>query len=205
MKVAIIGSGAKERFFHPDDDTEVWGLNAIRPKWVKRWHRMFNLHLHANLEKYKWHLFDKEAEWSKEHPHVPFYTCDKWPERNKLAGQQIFPRGELESALSPRGADYHCGSFDWMVAFAIYCEATEINLHGISLCLEAGEPISSRACLEYWCGYAEGRGIKVTAAEDCDLFHFYHLVKSKLVYSYDDTPIFEDRTKPVGDPSYTWE
>ena len=68
--------------------------------------------------------------------------------------------------------------------------------------VEAGEPISARACLEYWLGVAEGRGVRVTVAEDCDIFAFYHLVKSNMVYGYDDTPIFEDRTRPAGDVPY---
>jgi len=81
------------------------------------------------------------------------------------------------------------------VAHAILEGATEIALHGIGLALDSprAEPISARACLEYWCGVAEGRGIKVTTAEDCDIFLQYHLLKSSTVYGYDDVKLIEDR------------
>lgn len=191
MKVVILGGAAKKRYFRHDPKAEYWICNGqwlgARLSWFPPPDRAFNLHKRKLLELYSYD-FSRETEWVKQNPDVPFYTMDKWP-RCKTT---LFPVKEM--ARMPRGM-YHCGSFDWMVAFAVREGATRIELHGIGLCLEAGEPISSRACLEYWCGYAEGRGIKVTTAPDCDFFHFYHLVKSRLVYGLDDTPIYEDRTK----------
>lgn len=191
-KVVIIGGKAQEEFFthEPRHEAEVWCINGILKKqWDSppRVARHFNIHYFENLKKYGYNLSGDITNATLLRD-VPFYTSDEWP---VLDNQVIFPRAELERM--PRG-DYHCGSFDWLVAFAVLLGAKEIDLHGIGLCLEAGEPISSRACLEYWCGYAAGKGIKVTCAPDCDIFHFYHLVKSNLVYGYDDTPIFEDRT-----------
>ena len=191
LRVAIIGGKAQRQYFRERDDVETWGLNAIRFPWVKKWDRMFNLHILQRLKDYGYNL-ETEREWCNENPEVPFYTLDKWPQW-WAPGQTLFPRSAMAKRM-PRG-DYHCGSFDWMVAFAIFLGAKEINLHGIGLCLEAGEPLSARACLEYWCGYAEGRGCKINIAKDTDIFHFYHLVKSKLIYGVDDTPIYEDRTK----------
>ena len=81
-----------------------------------------------------------------------------------------------------------------MVAFAALLKAKEISLHGIGLNMESREPISARACLEYWCGVAAGRGAKITVAKDCDLFLQYHVVKSRTVYGYDDVRLVEDRT-----------
>ena len=200
MKIIILGSLAKQKHF-PEDLTncEVWGLNAIRHEWVPRWDRMFNLHLYDALKRHKWRpeYFGAEVLFSAMHPEVPFYTLDEWPKPHKLMGWNKFPHQEIRDNF-PRGS-YHCGSFDWLVAFAVWLhwnatfEIKEIALHGVSLTLEAGEPISARACLEYWCGFADGIDIKVTTAEDCDLFYYYHLVKSDLTYGLDDTPIFEDR------------
>lgn len=228
MKIIIVGSLARERYFPKDlIDCEVWGLNAIYQDWIPRWDRRFNLHTYENLRRYRWpdKFFQREIEWSRDNPDKPFYTLDKWPEPHQLAWPRgikapvdLFPYPDVMGSL-PRGR-YHCDSFDWLVAFAICLNwetemwggpgrekppVDEIALHGVGLTMEAGEPISARACLEYWCGVAEGRGIRVTCAEDCDLFYFYHLVKSNLVYGLNDTPIFEDRTKKSGEAPYTYE
>lgn len=193
-KIAIIGGKSREENFHHGKNVEVWCLNMIMPSWLPYCTRLFNIHKFDSLVRYGYQIH-KDVEWAYEHQDVPFITVDKWPKSNvyPLKNNIIFPSVKMAKAM-PRW-NYHCGSFDWLVAYAVYIGVSEINLHGIGLCLEAGEPISSRACLEYWCGYAEGRGIKVTAAEDCDIFHFYHLVKSKMIYGYDDTPVYEDRTK----------
>ena len=205
MRIAIIGAGAQEEFYDESLYNEVWCLNHIFPEWLTGCSRHFNIHPFERLKEYGYDLLADRDE-AQANPQIPFYVADPWPE-GWLPDQRIFPRDELSKL--PRG-DYHCGSFDWLVAFVVYlnlCAAeltdyemnrhriTEISLHGISLALEHGEPISARACLEYWCGYAESCGIKVTTAEDCDLFFFFHLVKSRLVYGYDDTPVFEDRTR----------
>lgn len=182
----------------------MWGVNNCRFAWAdKQWTRFFNLHKHANLKRYNYDV-DRDVEWLIWHPTVKFYTLDEWPEIRSapFIDHHIFPVEQMDTYLPLHRNRYHCGSFDWMVAFAIsqpWC--TGIVLHGVSLLIEAGEPISARACLEYWCGVAEGRGVKVTAAPDCDIFSFYHLVRSNLVYGLDDTPIYEDRTK-VADVPY---
>lgn len=191
-KVAIIGGLAKyENVTKLLDGTwEVWGMNAIRPLWGFKWARMFNLHRIAHLKRDWAGPLWAERQWAEEHPKVPFYVVDRWP-RGWLPNQVIFPRDKL--TRQPH-SDYHAGSFDWLVAFAIYLKAAEISLHGVGLTLESGEPIAARACLEYWCGYAEGCGIKVTAAKDCDMFLQFHLVKSRTVYGWDDVKLVEDRT-----------
>lgn len=185
--VRIFGGLARAENFK-DDGAEIWALNGIIKTWMPRVDRLFNLHTWDRLMAYKYKF--TELDWLREHPHTPFYTMDVWPISNDV-NQHLFPC-KLMMYDFPRGR-YHCGSFDWLIAFAIRMGAERIDLHGIGMVLEPGEPISARACLEYWCGLAEGRGITVTAAEDCDLFYFYHLVKSNLIYSVDDTPIYEDR------------
>lgn len=196
MKITILGGLAKQKYF--DDTTdEVWGLNAIRHRWVKQWHRMFNLHMYEHLVR-DWERGLKiEKKWIKKHKDVPFYVCDEWPGFPYL---EIFPRKKMDYFMRP---DYHCGSFDWMVAFAIHLGATEINLQGINLVRESGEPISARACLEYWCGVAEGQGIKVNIANDCFVLRNYSwkMVKVDQVYSYDDFKLVidEDQEKEYVD------
>lgn len=187
MKVVMLGGVAEEKYWHPYPDAEIWGLNGIRPKWVKKFDRMFNIHTRSNLEAEWKKGLEKDIAWANKNPNVPFYVIEPWPEALSTVA---FPRSEMNFGRP----NYHCGSFDWMVAFAIHLGATEIDLHGIQLNMAGGEPISARACLEFWCGFAEGKGIKVTTARDCDLFWQYHLVRVKNVYGYDDMPLVEDRT-----------
>lgn len=191
MKVAIIGGVAQQQFFFGQrDGWSIWGLNSIRPAWVRKWSKMFNLHRFKHLERDCPQYVDWDTVWSKRNPNVPMYVVDRWP-GNRLANQVLFPLDKLRAL--PRGGIYHAGSFDMMVAFAILLRAEEIAIHGVRLTNETGEPISARACLEYWIGVAEGRGIKVTTAEDCDMFAQFHYVRSKSVYGYDDVHMVEWR------------
>jgi hypothetical protein len=189
--------------YHYRSGDEVWGLNAC---WLRccdgLWTRFFNLHTYENLKRYNYDV-ERDISWVKSNPHIDFYTIDYWPGLN-VANAFMLPRTAIAEDLKRHRVDYHCGSFDWMLAYAMSgWKFDEIILHGVSLLIEPGEPISARSCLEYWIGVAEGRGIQVTCAPDCDLFAFIHMVKSNLVYGYDDTPVYEDRTRDLkGEPPY---
>lgn len=189
-KVIIIGGGSKKEYFTDDPEAEIWGLNGIRQDWVPRFDRMFNLHHYTSLQDDWAKGLQRDIEWANEHKDIPFYVIDDWPD---VPHAKIFPRAEMEATRIGR-PDYHAGSFDWMVAYAIFLGFSEIELHGIGLVGEVGEPLSARPCLEYWCGVAEGRDIKVTCAKDCDLFYIYHYVKTRHQYGYDDMDLVEDRT-----------
>lgn len=191
MKVWLVGRSAVAANFKPDGH-EVWGRNGVRPAFVRQWDRMFNLHRYAHLERDWADGLAAEKEWAAANPGVPFYTIDPWP-AGALPKWRQFPGEAVGMRGMPRGS-YHANSLDWLVAYAIYSNAEEIVLHGIRLAFEWGDPISSRPCLEYWCGYAEGRGIKVTATPESDLFAQYHIVKSNSVYGYDDVKLIEDKT-----------
>lgn len=189
MKVHIVTGNTKDGDLPDIVDGEIWGLNAIRPEWVPRWDRMFNLHRHEHLVRDWPKGLKKEKKWVAENPAIPFYVIGDWPKED-YPFQVEFPRQELDHM--PR-SNYHAGSFDWMVAFAIHLGARGIYFYRMGLNMESGEPISARACLEYWCGYAEGLGVKVIGTRNCDIFHQFHLVKSNSVYGYDDIQLVEDR------------
>jgi hypothetical protein len=206
----IIGGGAKARNLDvamcDAEGVEIWGINAIRKKWVPRWDRMFNLHRYDLLRKYGWPV-EVDAEWCANHEDIPFYTVDQWPD-GRMARTIIFPREKMAEAM-PRG-DYHCNSFDWLVAYAVYRGGYDsVHLHGVTLTTDGLlEQMSSRACLEYWCGYAEAKGVKIVQSKDCNLFYATHLVLSERVYGYDDCPAYEDRTSnapPGGQPPYRFD
>ena len=192
-KVVMIAGNSKEKFFQEDHDSEIWGLNGIRPDWIKRFDRMFNLHLRAGLERDWKKGLEKDVEWINDNPDTPFYVLDEWKDAPTAL---IFPRHEF--SYQPRES-YHASSLDWMVAYAIHLGFREIELHGIGFVGELGEPLSARSCIEYWCGYAEGLGINVVSSKDVDLFYQYHYVKTNTVYGYDEVDLIEDRVNSDGE------
>lgn len=203
MKVHIVGgAGGDMPKVDIAPDVELWGLNAIYPKKLAgvAWDRRFNIHRLAHLERdwsdglaaehaWAWHYF-REGDKSK------FYVTDDWP-TGRLPNQEVFPADEINKYTESIGARwwYHASSFDWLVAYAMTLHAAEIHIYGLKETLNFEEPISARACLEYWIGFAEGRGVIVTQSKQCDLFKQFHLVASDSVYGYDDVHLIEDRTK----------
>jgi len=200
MKVAIIGGECESAEYLPiGDEWEFWGLNAIRPNWAMpaKWSRWFNLHRVEHLQQEWAKGLKAEFNWASKNTTIPFYVIgvDDWLRVGNNAANYNFVEFPMKQfmALNDMRNSYHAGSFDMMVSFAISLGAKEISLHGIKL-MDSGEPISARACMEYWCGVAEGRGVKVTTDPDCDLFYQYHFVKSNSIYGYDDIKLIEDRT-----------
>ena len=189
--VAIVGPGAPAGTgAYYDERWELWGLNSSYRQHGMRWARMFNLHRLAHLERDVPQYVDWDSAYSRRHPKVPFYVVDSW--RGLLKNQVLLPRAEL--AKQPRG-HYHASSFDWMVAYAIHLGAKNIHVHGAHFALDSPreEPISARACLEYWLGYAQGRGINVAAGNCHGLFRQFHLVMSDSAYGFDDVHMVEER------------
>lgn len=194
-KVCIVGGAAQEKYLPGwgATDWEHWGLNAIRPEWFPnhRWSRWFNLHRYEHLKRDWPEGIEREVKWAWENQEIPFYVLDEWtdcPNTAPLPNRILFPRN-----LGFSRNDYHAGSFDMLVAFAVRLGFTQIQLNGVKLDDPFAEPISARACLEYWCGFAEGRGVAVEAAPDCELLAQYHLVKSQTTYGWDDIKLVEPR------------
>lgn len=179
-KVCIVGGGKSrwEAPFH-DDTWECWGLNDMQMDGVV-WDRWFALHTLEHFENHYtlgW-IYQKIMMRKL---HVPIYV---WEEFVDVPGCRIYPKEEVE-ALTSWGR-YHCGSFDWMVALAILEGFEEIRICGVNL-MESQEPISSRACLEYWIGVAEGRGITVDVRRTGSaLMSNFYLVRTENRYGPDE-------------------
>jgi hypothetical protein len=121
---------------------------------------------------------------------IYFLKASEW----KVKAKREFPRNKIAVGL-PRG-DYHAGSFDWMLAFAILEGYKHIELYGVDLGpTDTGEPISARPCLEYWCGVAAGKGVLVVSHSP-SLFKIFNYQRASTPYHYDDTwRLVEDRAK----------
>lgn len=193
----MFGGNSKMRFYEKRPGWENWCLNGQQcgtiGQWLPQVDRAFNVHRFALLKQYGY-SFDAEASWVRENPTTPFITLDKWPKYMvpDWCRGELYPlQAMLKSKMFPRPM-YHCGSFDWMVAYAIFCGFTHIEIHGINLRLEASEPGSSQSCLEYWCGFAEARGIKITSTPDATMFFYSHITLTNRTYGWDDAPVYVD-------------
>lgn len=123
---------------------------------------------------------------------APTYFLD--PKGWKVRDARVFPRAKIAKAF-PRG-DYHAGSFDWLLSFALLEGYKHIEIFGVDLGpTDAGEPISARPCLEYWCGVAAGRGVEVVSHSP-SLFKIFNYQRARTPYHYDDSwRLIEDRRK----------
>ena len=191
-KIGIVGPRTNARNLHLyDSDWQWWGINSAYRGIGLPWKKMFNLHRLVHLERDCPQYVDWDSIFSKRNPNVEMVVVDNWG--RLLKNQAIFPRKDM--AYQPL-SNYHSSSFDWLVAYAIHLKADVISIHGVNFgpVHETGEPLSARPCLEYWLGYARGRGVNVMLGADCEsLFKQFHYVRSTQVYGYDDVTMVERR------------
>jgi hypothetical protein len=76
---------------------------------------------------------------------IPYVDLDNYP---------------LEDVIRFCGTDYFSNTVDYAIALAIYEGYTEIHLYGVNMEL-GGEYFFERPGVDFWCGYALGKGIKV--------------------------------------------
>lgn len=169
--------------------TEVWSLNSAHEVLPGvHFHRYFELHRRAYLQRYEMGNWEARLKWMRDlkRKDCPVYVWEVWPECKTA---RLYPKADVEQ-LTPHGR-YHLGSFDWMVALAILEGFETIKLFAVDFS-RGGEPIGARACLEYWLGFAEGRGIGVEVFGRGDLFKTYQLLRSDKQYGIEDVHLVED-------------
>ena len=177
---------------------EIWGLNDYT--WLKGWpmigahSRWFQLHPPHYLRKhYPEGIADLSENWSVEDGiGVRLYMDRHYPE---YPDSEPYPKADVE-ALTPRG-DYHTSSMDWMLGLAILEGFPRILVCGVNLItfpIMNGEPISSRACMEYWVGVADGRGIDLQyLGPPGHMFQNLHMAtyQSRLQYGFEHEPALD--------------
>lgn len=196
--VVIVGRGRDQDFLTwGEEGHEYWGLNDL-PSYddcapLRCYNRWFQLHPPKYLSvHYPRGLEDLEDMWGEERG-VTLYMDRHYPD---YPDSVPYPKAEVE-ALTVRG-DYHVSSLDWMVALAVLEGWSRIVLQDVTfftfpLTLN-GEPVSARACLEYWVGVAEGRGIEVVMHSfGGDLFKNVHVAvyRSDLQYGFEREPALD--------------
>lgn len=160
-KIAIVGTAPNTLFEAPyhDKSWEIWSLNGAFER-IPRYDLWFEFHswqhcLEEKLQPAYYANLLKTASEGK------LYTIEPFPDH---PNPRIFPKQEVANLCG----EYFTSSVAWMLALAIYEEATEIGLWGINM-EGSHEYRKQRACCEYLLGFAKGRGIKITLPTQCPL------------------------------------
>ncbi len=157
MRIIIIGKGPGWKDAPADGET--WGVNSLvlrRP--VKLAFQMHDLDKDISSDS----IAKQVAEINR--LGIPVITAKKY----KFLPTAIpFPIDEMPSK-------YFTNSIAYMVAYAIYRGATELDLYGVSFFLKH-EFLTERPCVEFWIGQAIAKGITVnvhdpTTIECCRSF-----------------------------------
>ena len=155
MKVAIVGAGpGREYAPYTDSAWECWSLNEIAQRDAQRHFELHPLEVQSAR--------DLAA---LERITIPCYVLDL-DEWDGLIPHPV--RYPLERLRAVGFRDYYTATFCYQIALAILDGFEEIGLWGVSLHLGTPrERLLERACVDYWIGFAEGRGIKVVEDSGC--------------------------------------
>ena len=189
-KVCLIGF-AETTFEAPwlDHDYEFWGLNNLHDQLDvagRRFTRWFNLHHPGHMKDDWYRNWPSHELWARSQRSLPIYTPEPW---EGCPTTVRFPKEEVEKL--PFGW-YHASAIDWMSALALREGFQTIALYGLNMD-ESSEPISARACIEFWLGMAAARGVEIIIPEKSHLMKIFHLVQSKLQYGFEEFHLVERR------------
>lgn len=147
MKVVIVGKGRGwELSPECGGDYEIWGLTQLN---LKR-----DVDLVIDMNDYS------ENRWG------PKETLEAIQSRNHASRYGV-PYVDLltypyKKIVKKFGSDYFSSTIAFAIALAIFRGAEEIEMYGVTLEVPS-EYAYQKPGVEYWCGYARGRGIKVTS------------------------------------------
>lgn len=153
------------------DDVEIWGMNEAHI-FLKRYNLWFQIHPRDFKEKEKreagiksklppdsFGRNEEHIKWLRECK-VPVYMKQQFDD---IPNSRAFPFDEVKAYFAPytQGRLYITSTPSYMMAYAIMQpDIEEIRISGIELAIGT-EYYWQRACFEFYCGFAAGRGIKV--------------------------------------------
>ncbi len=171
-KVILVGKGY-EWWKYPknDPDYEVWGINDVIMKEISM-DLMFNIH---KVEDYS----EVEMSCTKlaSALGIPIIMTEEY---KHLPTSIRFP---LEEAMKDFDTDYYMTGIAFMFAYAIYKGYKQIDCYGINMRGADEQYKNARACVEFWIGFAMGRGIKVNMfGKYCDCLKTF----DRRIYGFND-------------------
>lgn len=161
-KVAIVCGAPSSENLAPFDDPswEIWVLgNRLDRHKGRRVSKIFEIHddlsEHGDVAAYTAWLVSQD---------IPMVVGEKFP--LKAPHVQVFPFAQVNAMY---GSEYLTSSPAYMMGLACLEGAAEIGIYGVDLSIDDMEYRFQRAAMESWVGFAKGRGIKVTIAEQSSL------------------------------------
>lgn len=150
---------------------EVWGVNdVIYWRDVKL---LFNMH---DMSKEFGNTYVQAAINKVNRLRIPVLSLRHYPE---IPTSMAYPIEEISKAF---GTDYFTNGIDYEIAYALYLGFEKISLYGINMVQES-EYAYEKPGLEYWTGFARGRGVEVK-------FHGEHITLMRTwdgkLYGYPD-------------------
>jgi hypothetical protein len=156
MKRIVIIAGGPSQYKCPDtiEDGEIWGINslAVGYKTIKL-DRIFLLHDVLMEILFRNHNFIGKLNAMG----VPIYTAGPAP---IFENNVEFPITEVVNAFK---IGFFLNTIAYMIAYAIMQKPEEIHLYGVDMRPDAeNESLTQqKGCIEFWCGVATGRNIRV--------------------------------------------
>jgi len=147
-RINIMGSGPGWEET-PIDDGEIWGVNNTH--LLRNVDRIIDIHSHCSNPteiKDKIHMRELRAK------NIPTYV------RDEVDGYENIQKYPIDDIIKYFGTDYFGSGIDYIIALAIYEGATDIHLYGVCM-MDKSEYSHQKASVEYWIGFAMGRGIDV--------------------------------------------
>lgn len=173
MKLALVGAGAGWRgALDLDDSWEIWSCNQLYklPGLEGKATRWWEIHGYTPLTKAR-----RPADhWDRLNDlGIPVYTLFSLP------GVWRAERLDIEPLVAIK--DYFACTFAYQIALGLTQGLTELRLYGVPL-IGDREALVEAKCVDWWLGYAEGRGVTVEVHHDSD----YGLNKQPYRYAYND-------------------
>lgn len=193
-KVAIVGfaSSTRDKAPYADPDFEIWGLNQLnrfiprlmepaladRAKYPVRWFEMHNRPMfEADVVR------DTDYVGWLQKADIPIYMNEHYADMPTSVRYPIEKVIDFFSKDKTRPRDYFTSSPAYEVAIAIIEGFEEIQIFGIDL-IVGEEYFYQKACMEYWLGQCEGRGITLILPDESALLKQTHR------YGYVTAPTF---------------
>ena len=123
-----------------------WGINMVN--LLRPVDLIFEMH-----DEIRWHQKRLKGIKSALETKTPVYSIGGFETYG-------FKRYPVEAIINEFGEDYFGCSIDYMLAFAIYGKFEKVDVYGVNLVCGT-EYYYERPSVEFWRGYAKGRGIDI--------------------------------------------
>lgn len=153
--VAIVCGSPSSEMDAPWDD-EVWVLGN-RCQRYPRYDRIFEIH--DNLDQHD----EKYAQWLVD-KNIPMVVGENFP--IKADHVEVFPYMDAEELV---GSTYLTSSSACMLAYALLKGHECVGLYGVDMAVDDHEYFWQRPCMEFWVGFAKGRGVDLYIPEQSPL------------------------------------